>query len=149
MPVDKQMIFRIMILAVAALTSIRDIKNKEIPLALLLIAGTVSVVFGILGVASGELFVAEVILPLIPGILFLLISLVTREGVGIGDGLFILCTAIPFGAVGTFVGISIALCLSAAFAVIILVSGKGSRKSRLPFVPFIAIGMGVCTCAGI
>ncbi len=149
MPVDEQMIFRILILVMAVLASIWDIKKKEIPILFIVLLGICSVTCGIFGFFSGKLALGELLFSLMPGAAFLFMSVVTRESIGFGDGLFLLSSAVPFGAVGACVGIIIAMFISSFFAIIILATGKGSRKSRIPFVPFITLGMGVCAYAGL
>ena len=133
----------------ALLASIWDIKKKEIPILFILLTGICSVICAALEMFFEDLTLPELFLSLMPGAVFLFMSMVTKESIGFGDGLFLLSTSVPFGAVGACVGILTAIFAASFFSILILVTGKGGRKSRLPFVPFITFGMGVCAYAGI
>lgn len=77
---------------------------------------------------------------LIPGGFLLLIAVITKGGMGIGD--------VKFAAmIGTFIGPKLALIgiflgslLGSIIALFLLLAGKKTRKSKLPFGPLIAVG---------
>lgn len=74
---------------------------------------------------------------LLPGLALLLLGWVSRGAVGYGDGLAVTACGAALGFSRTFSMLLTALCLAAAWAGILLVSGKGHRKDQFPFIPFL------------
>lgn len=82
----------------------------------------------------------ELLMGLGPGILFLFVSRVTREGIGYGDswGILILGGYLSFGELLEV--LMTAFILMAVYAVILLSLKKMSRKCKMPFFPFLTCG---------
>ncbi len=81
------------------------------------------------------------------GVIIMLISLVTKEKIGMGDGVVIGILGASLGGGVTFQILLLALFLSGLFALIMIWLGKYSWKSTLPFIPFLAAGyIGVLLC---
>ena len=74
------------------------------------------------------------------GILFLLVSKVTREGLGYGDSWAILALGLYLGLWGVLDVLAVAFGLLAAASIICLAVKKMSRKHSIPFIPFLAAG---------
>lgn len=143
------MIFDLAAMALLLLASITDIRKKEVP---------VWEIAGFIGISlmraaalfpEGDIDVTGLVLSVVPGIIVLLLAFVTRQGIGYGDGLVIL-------ALGPTLGLErMGLCLMVAFFACSVLSGilflikKAGKNSRIPFVPFITIGMGVSLIAAI
>ena len=112
-----------------------DIFRKRIPLM---------VVVGLIVTAIGAVIFThsfDVVLTLGGagvGLVFILVSKVTKEGIGYGDSLLILALGIYLGFWEVMVLIMIAFFLSALFAVFVAIIRKKGRKATFPFVPFIA-----------
>lgn len=131
------------ILGFLCLCAVFDLKKKEIPLILIGI--------GIMGGAGlnawllweGMLSIEEIGISLLPGIFFVLASWGTKEKIGYGDGLILFITGLFAGFYKCFLGVCIGLVFSAVFAVLLLIIHKAKKDSRIPFVPFLAMGMGV------
>ncbi len=149
MPVDEKIIFRVAILLVALCASIYDIVKKEIPIVFLCCSGGLSICYVLAEMFIKKIELLSVLPALIPGAFFLMLFFVSSGSIGAGDGIFLLCISAPFGFWGTFTGALIGLFCSAVFSIVVLVMGRGNRRTKLPFVPFITIGLGVCTYAGI
>lgn len=80
---------------------------------------------------------------LLPGILLLGISALTKEGVGRGDGWFFLVAGIYMGLGKTLLLLWGSLLLCFPVSLFLLYAGRG-RKKRLPFLPFVLpVGLGV------
>ncbi len=71
------------------------------------------------------------------------LSVLTKGGIGKGDGLFLGVLGINLGFSGLFFIFLCALLLAAFVAAAVLVLRKGNRKSAFPFVPFLALAYGV------
>ena len=117
--------------------SVIDIHFRRIPVDILVMASIAALVYqGItrqadLWMAAGGAGV---------GILFLLVSKVTREGFGYGDSWAILALGIYLGLWGVRDVLAGTFCLLAAASLICLTAKKMSRKHTIPFIPFLAAG---------
>ena len=117
--------------------SVIDIHFRRIPVDILVMASIAALVSqGItrqadLWMAAGGAGV---------GILFLLVSKVTREGFGYGDSWAILALGIYLGLWGVLDVLAGTFCLLAAASLICLTAKKMSRKHTIPFIPFLAAG---------
>lgn len=123
--------------------SVSDIRRKEIPLAALLAGFMAALGINGFNLWKGWASVTEIAISLLPGIFFIIISFCTGEKVGYGDGLFIIILGMLLGFGRCIFVICVSLVFSSAFALILLVLHRAGRNSRLPLVPFFAIGMGV------
>lgn len=72
------------------------------------------------------------------GVFFLAISLLTEEKLGRGDSLYLIALGMLLGFRKMILLSTLALLLSAVFGILLLVSRKGTRKTQLPFLPFLA-----------
>ena len=84
--------------------------------------------------------VTELVLRLVPGILLLLIGLVKRKWIGIGDGLLVLCIGYALGAQAMTTLLFAASFFGAAYAGILLLLKKRRQKDTIPFAPFLLAG---------
>lgn len=73
-------------------------------------------------------------------LVFFLVRLASRGGVGYGDIKMITAAALIFGVYGTFSFLLVSHVLAAAAAIVLLVSKKATRKDGLPFGPFFYLG---------
>lgn len=69
----------------------------------------------------------------------LLISLLTKGALGLGDGLFLVVVGIHLGVGAVITVLAFGLLISAIFSLVLLVFRKVSRKSSVPFVPFLTV----------
>lgn len=125
-----------------------DAKKKAVPIIFLLIWGMVSVIYFILEIFNGQ-NILGMLVGIIPGVVALVLSVISREQIGFGDGLILLC-------VGCIQDIKEVLCMlffSFVFLTItlmfLLVIRRVGRASRVPFVPFMFIGQLITVFGGI
>ena len=78
-----------------------------------------------------------------PGVFFLILSFVTREKVGYGDGWMLLMIGLFAGYEDCFVILMLGLVLESVTALVLLVFRKIRREDEIPFAPFLLAGMGV------
>lgn len=112
----------------------RDFRTKELPFSWLL-------AFFLLGAADlffrkGGTFLSAVQCLLI-GCLVLLLSHISREAIGKGDGWVLMDIGWFLGCSETFVLFLCGLFLASMWSVVLLLSGKGGRKKSFAFVPFL------------
>ena len=138
---NMQIIVQIFLMILLVITAVIDIKKREIPAALIALGASLATAYVVYSFVN-EAGCAKVVPALLPGAAMLLISLVTRGEVGLGDGLMLLFIGPVFGLEQTVAGLLIALFISSIFSIVVLALKKGNRKTKLAFIPFLTLGMG-------
>lgn len=82
-------------------------------------------------------------------VVFFLVRLASRGGVGYGDIKMITAAALILGIYGTFSFLLVSHVLAAVAAIALLVSKKATRKDGLPFGPFFYLGYLVTILTGM
>ena len=143
------MIFEISMVVLLLYAAYEDIKKKSIPIYVLAISGALSTIA--VGVKFFYLHESPValLMTVIPGILLLAIAFMTNQSLGYGDGLLVLSMGPVFGLEKMILGMFLAFFLSSIISLLLYVLKKVGRKTEIPFVPFISIGMGVMALAQI
>ena len=143
------MIYGISVLIILIISSIVDIRKKEISIWAIRACMLVSVIRVIAECVGKNLDAAETIVCLLPGVFLLCMAFLSRQSVGYGDGLLALCAAPALGANATCLGFLAAIFISGITSALLLVIKKVGKNSRLPFVPFMTVGMGVALFATV
>lgn len=128
-----------------AVCSVFDSLRKQIPLAVVWLGMLTAICLRSTGI-MGEEGVTAVLLSLIPGTGFFLLSFLTREKVGYGDGWVLLMIGLFSGFSRCFLILLIGLLMESVVAVILLALKKIQRDKEIPFSPFLLLGMGVTLC---
>lgn len=135
----QKMIGKGIVLIFLAAGTVWDLKKKALPENYVFLFGVVAMLYLVFQIISGK-SISEGVLGLIPGVVSLILCLITKEQIGLGDGLLLLF-------VGCFQNMKETLAiLFAAFAILLIVSmfllftGQVGRKSTIPFVPFLFCG---------
>ena len=129
-----------MVLGAMVVMSIVDIKKRQVSLKMLIPFGLAVICWRIFqGAGFGELLAG-----LVPGVLCLLLSYVTEESIGTGDGLVLCALGIFCGIKAAVAILGMALVLSAVWAMVLLIFKKAGRKTELPFLPCLSIGYLFC-----
>ena len=136
-------VFKIAVVVLLVMASREDLRNKAISTWYLVAGGVLSFLFGICEIATDRSDVANMLMGLIPGVLMILLTVVTISAIGVGDGLMMLAIGPVLGARAMSVAVMIAFLLSALCCVILLTFKKISVKGRLAFMPFLTAGVGV------
>lgn len=120
--------------------AIADVKEKAVPSIFLMIFGVIAVIYAVL---NREKEWMNILYSLIPGIFLLMVSLCTKESIGYGDGWAVAALGLLIGAEACLLTVCAGLAVSAIFSLILLALHKVNGKSRLPFLPFLMVGLGV------
>lgn len=120
--------------------AIFDWKYHRLPKLLLAVLTGLAVIARVVSNISFPILISG----MIPGVLFLILGCMTREGVGYGDGWMILILGLVFGLWKTVCICMIALFGMACAAIIGMSLLHWDKKKRLAFVPFLAVG-----CLGV
>ena len=121
---------------VLAIGGIMDWKKKELPLWLLSGMSACIVIFAM---CCKDTSLWHRLAGAALGVLFFLISKVTKEAIGYGDSWLILLLGIHMGISRALQVLFAASLLAALFALFYLWICKWKRNATLPFVPFLAI----------
>lgn len=126
--------------AVLGLGSFYDRKSLCLPLWLLVL-GIAGGMLGLLGMIWREDVQGwQVLMSLLPGILSLGLSFVTKEQIGYGDGLLLLMLGGCLGGKNTVQIWMSGLMVAFVIGAVLLVLKKAGKDSRLPFAPCLLIG---------
>lgn len=136
-------IMQIIALAFIGICAVFDMKKKEIPLILAITGILAALGINLYQIGNGTQSLLEMAFSLLPGVFLLLISFLTREKVGYGDGLLLLAAGLFIGFYQCLLALCFSLIFSSVFGVLLLLVRKADRSSEIPFVPFLVIGMGV------
>ena len=120
-----------------SLLSVLDIRTGKLPVWILIFGAVAS---GAYQIIWGKQPMWMILSGAAVGALFLLVSRVTREGLGYGDSILMGILGIYLGVEKLLSVLSVAFLLSAILAVIVLAFRKFRRKSAFPFVPFLCMG---------
>lgn len=127
-------------LAVLAGFAVYDMKTKSVSL--------IAVAVFAVGVLIYRLFagtgMAELAAGLIPGLLVVMLAFVTKESIGIGDGLMLCVLGMFCGWRRCLAAFGLALVISAVFAMVLLVCRRAGRKTEIPFLPGLFGGFFIC-----
>lgn len=122
----------LILLGVLVVLAWMDMRWKELPLWLLAISGVAGTILYVMeqpfsvGCLAGGAAIGGVVC---------LAALVSKESIGMGDGILLCVTGLYLGGWRNLLLFFLASVFASAAAVVMLVVKKGDRKSRLPFVP--------------
>lgn len=134
--------FIIVFISCLVLMSCIDLLIKEIPVLLVVILAGLSIIRLFIRVGNNEISLASSLFVIVPGIIFILISYMFPQQIGLGDGLvmvFVLMGKdIYFCLITLFVSTISLLVVS---IVIVFVNRRESKDIEIPFIPFITFGV--------
>lgn len=117
-----------------------DVKTKTVPVVLI---GVLALFLALTGFYI-KLSIPFMVFGCIPGMVALFITYVTKGKLGKGDGLILLALGIGCGLDRVMLVWGIALTMAAVTGIVLLVLKRATRKTELPFVPFLFWGYVVC-----
>lgn len=124
-------------LLLLAYLSLQDIKTKFVSARAIWISGAAALLYLFLGQSSDA---KEWIVRMIPGIALLLLSWMTKERIGYGDGAVVIVFGLWCGTFFCVLTLCLGIILSGIYALGCIVTG---RNSPLPFLPFLLAAMEV------
>lgn len=125
--------------------SMVDIQYHKVPVNVLIAGNIFAVLYQIYQMCAGKAEVWQVAGGVGVGLIFLLMSKVTREGIGYGDSWGILSLGIYMGFGQLVAVLAGTLFILVIVSIVVLCVKKMSRTYCIPFFPFLTIGyaMGV------
>ncbi len=137
------MILLIITLIGLVVNTILDAKSRKISLVVAGITGACGLCWRL---AEGSLLTWDVLLGLLPGMLWFLLARATKESVGYGDAWVLLAAGIVLGGEDMLYMCTAAIFLAGIIALILIVVFHKSKKYQMPFLPFLMVGY-LCVCA--
>lgn len=128
------------VLGVLAVLSIIDFRKKQISLVILVSFGVVVLLWMLFQKAG----IGGMLMGLFPGVVCLLLSYVTGESIGKGDGIVLCILGVFCGIRETVAVFGLALVFAALWAIGLLVLKRAGRKTELPFLPCVSLGYLCC-----
>ena len=120
-----------------AYLSLQDIKTKFVSARAIWISGVAALLYLLLGQSSDT---NEWIVRVIPGVVLLLFSWMTKESIGYGDGAAVIVLGLWCGTFFCVLTLCLGIILSGIYALGCMVT---RRTSPLPFLPFLLAAMEV------
>lgn len=114
-----------------------DIKSKEISIISCGFWSLSGLVMNMYLYDTGILFI---LLGMLPALIILIFSLITKGGIGIGDVMVISAMGLNLGLVNSVFVLTIALMVCGLYGLVLICLRIKKYKDKIPFVPFIAIG---------
>ncbi len=112
-----------------------DIKEKKVSIYKILIAGIVALIYQLL-IGNYNLWIF--LESFFPGIVLLLIALITKESIGFGDGMAVIVFGLWTGWLFTMQVVCIGFLAAGFYGLYCCIRKK---KETIPFIPFLIIGM--------
>ncbi len=122
------------VLIFLAILSSEDIREKRISVKTILLGALIALICRFL---EGQISGMEIAGSLIPGVLLLLLSIMTKESIGKGDGIVAMVLGLWIGGQMTFLVICLAVWVAGIFAVVCLIRKKWEL---IPFIPCLLMG---------
>jgi leader peptidase (prepilin peptidase)/N-methyltransferase len=132
--------------AVLTVESISDIKTKSISLARLVCYMIVALALNI--IMKYQSFIS-LFGGIIVGVIFLGFGILTKEGIGYGDGAIFICLGAVLGLYDNLRLLMYSLMLAAIVGGIYALVRKKNLKVRIPFIPCVLITYVVMTLVGV
>lgn len=117
-----------------------DCKKKRIPWC---VQGMGAIFAVILFAIEHDRTGASILLAIVPGVMLLLLSWLTREGIGYGDGISVLLLGGMAGFHNCVWTLCFSLLLLSLTGLALLVLKRADRKTKIPYLPFLFTAEGV------
>ena len=124
------------LLLLAALTP-EDIKKKTISLNKVMLFAILAIIYRGL---TKQIFCGEAVGCLMPGAVLLLLSAITKESIGFGDGVVVMVLGLWIGGWFTMLAVCIGMLFAGIYGGVCLIR---KRKEPIAFVPFLLLGVEV------
>ena len=135
----------ILLFILLGICAVCDGIRKEIPLVVVWIGIITALILRVQGAMGEEAWMSG-LLSVIPGVAFWLLSYITGERVGYGDGWVLVMIGLFTGLQNCFLILLAGLAAESIVALILLVIGRATGNREIPFAPFLLLGMGVVIC---
>ncbi len=114
----------------------QDVRKKRVDLLLVILLAIVNTVICLLMKRSA----GDVCIGILPGVFAVLVALLTKGKLGLGDGLVLIATGVVYDWNRVMVIWLVGLVLSTVVGAVLIMMKKANIKTALPFLPFLFTG---------
>lgn len=127
-------IFMLLFLFVAAFI---DYRKREIPIFLPIVGFVPAITISLIAKTPTLL---ELALGIAVGAIALLLGKLTKQAIGYGDGLILICTGAALGFAKNLIMLAIALIIAACVCALLMFVKRKKKKDSVAFIPFLLSG---------
>lgn len=133
-------IVHICLIIILGVICVFDIKRKKIPVYMLIILAAVGIISNF---TVGEFDIEKRIIAMLPGMILLIVSMITKQQIGYGDGMIILIMGLYIDIDDILSIVLSSFLLSSIAAIILMTVFKKKKNFEMAFSPFLLIGYGL------
>lgn len=133
-------IFHICLIIILGVICVFDLKRKKIPVYMLIILAAAGIISNF---TVGEFDIEKRMIAMLPGIILIIVSMVTKQQIGYGDGLIILIMGLYIDIDDILSIVLSSFLLSSIAAIILMTIFKKKKNFEMAFSPFLLIGYGL------
>lgn len=133
-------IVHICLIIILGVICIFDIKRKKIPVYMLIILAAAGIISNF---TVGEFDIEKRIIAMLPGMILLIVSMITKQQIGYGDGMIILIMGLYIDIDDILSIVLSSFLLSSIAAIILMTVFKKKKNFEMAFSPFLLIGYGL------
>ena len=132
-----QIISKIFILLFLFIAAFIDYRKKEIPIYLPIVGFVPTLV---LSLVSKMPTLLEIVLGCAIGGLALLMAKLSKQAIGYGDGMILICTGAALGVEKNLILVALSLIIAACTCALLMILKRKKKKDEVAFIPFILGG---------
>lgn len=133
-------IVHICLIIILGVICVFDIKRKKIPVYMLIILAAAGIISNF---TVGEFDIEKRIIAMLPGMILLIVSMITKQQIGYGDGMIILLMGLYIDIDDILSIVLSSFLLSSIAAIILMTVFKKKKNFEMAFSPFLLIGYGL------
>ncbi len=137
---------KIILLALLGWCSLEDVKQKKLTVMYILMFGVGGIFLHLMAPVCS---IYSILWGMLLGLALILVSLVTRGSVGVGDGILLAVTGVYLGGSKNLELFMMGLLLAALWSLGLLVVKKKKGKEEIAFVPFLLISYFLMILGGV
>ena len=133
-------IVHICLIIILGVICVFDIKRKKIPVYMLIVLAAAGIISNF---TVGEFDIEKRIIAMLPGMILLIVSMITKQQIGYGDGMIILIMGLYIDIDDILSIVLSSFLLSSIAAIILMTVFKKKKNFEMAFSPFLLIGYGL------
>lgn len=133
-------IVHICLIIILGVICVFDIKRKKIPVYMLIILAAAGIISNF---TVGEFDIEKRIIAMLPGMILLIVSMITKQQIGYGDGKIILIMGLYIDIDDILSIVLSSFFVSSIAAIILMTVFKKKKNFEMAFSPFLLIGYGL------
>lgn len=133
-------IVHICLIIILGVICVFDIIRKKIPVYMLIVLAAAGIISNF---TVGEFDIEKRIIAMLPGMILLIVSMITKQQIGYGDGMIILIMGLYIDIDDILSIVLSSFLLSSIAAIILMTVFKKKKNFEMAFSPFLLIGYGL------